>query len=293
MWDNPVLWREICTWAYGRKILIVRIAYVALCAMVAIGLNNTVASIQAGDSFGGLDAFIPPVATTITPLFLVSLVILNALAVNAITNERDGQALDLLLVTDLRPAELVLGKLWGVFWVAKETIVLPIVLCVFLWTSGAISLDDMLIMVGVLVVLDFFVAMLGIHCGMTYANSRTAISISMGSVFFLFLGVITCIMVMISFSGDFQQQLAPFLAFILGGSVGLYVALGIRNPSQAIFWSTMLLPFATFHAITSFFIQHTMTSFIVISLVYGFTTLAMLMPAIGEFDIAMGRTKNN
>jgi len=55
----------------------------------------------------------------------------------------------------------------------------------------------------------------------------------------------------------------------------------------------MLLPFATFHAITSFFIQHTMTSFIVISLVYGFTTLAMLMPAIGEFDIAMGRTKNN
>ena len=293
VWDNPVLWREICTWAYGRKILIVRIAYVALCAMVAIGLNNTVASIQAGDSFGGLDAFIPPVATTITPLFLVSLVILNALAVNAITNERDGQALDLLLVTDLRPAELVLGKLWGVFWVAKETIVLPIVLCVFLWTSGAISLDDMLIMVGVLVVLDFFVAMLGIHCGMTYANSRTAISISMGSVFFLFLGVITCIMVMISFSGDFQQQLAPFLAFILGGSVGLYVALGIRNPSQAIFWSTMLLPFATFHAITSFFIQHTMTSFIVISLVYGFTTLAMLMPAIGEFDIAMGRTKNN
>ena len=65
VWDNPVLWREICTWAYGRKILIVRIAYVALCAMVAIGLNNTVASIQAGDSFGGLDAFIPPVATII------------------------------------------------------------------------------------------------------------------------------------------------------------------------------------------------------------------------------------
>jgi hypothetical protein len=115
----------------------------------------------------------------------------------------------------------------------------------------------------------------------------------MGSVFFLFLGVVTCIMIMISFSGSFEQQLAPFLAFILGGSIGLYVALGFRNPSPAIFWSTLLLPFATFHAITSFFIEHHLTSVAVITLIYGFTTLAMLMPAIGEFDVAMGRTKND
>ena len=27
VWDNPVLWREICTWAYGRKIVIVRLVY--------------------------------------------------------------------------------------------------------------------------------------------------------------------------------------------------------------------------------------------------------------------------
>ena len=68
---------------------------------------------------------------------------------------------------------------------------------------------------------------------------------------------------MISFSGSFEQQLAPFLAFILGGSIGLYVALGFRNPSPAIFWSTLLLPFATFHAITSFFIEHHLTSVVV------------------------------
>ena len=113
------------------------------------------------------------------------------------------------------------------------------------------------------------------------------------NVFFLFLGVVTCIMIMISFSGSFEQQLAPFLAFILGGSIGLYVALGFRNPSPAIFWSTLLLPFATFHAITSFFIEHHLTSVAVITIIYGFTTLAMLMPAIGEFDVAMGRTKSD
>jgi hypothetical protein len=31
--------------------------------------------------------------------------------------------------------------------------------------------------------------------------------------------------------------------------------------------------------------------FLVTVATYGFTTAAMLMPAIGEFDIAMGRTK--
>ena len=30
VWDNPVIWREIRTWAYGRRILVVRLAYLAL-----------------------------------------------------------------------------------------------------------------------------------------------------------------------------------------------------------------------------------------------------------------------
>ena len=35
VWDNPILWREIRTWAYGRKILIVRMAFLALFALAA------------------------------------------------------------------------------------------------------------------------------------------------------------------------------------------------------------------------------------------------------------------
>ncbi len=30
VWDNPVIWREIRTWAYGRKILVIRLAYLML-----------------------------------------------------------------------------------------------------------------------------------------------------------------------------------------------------------------------------------------------------------------------
>ncbi|MCP3696929.1 MAG: ABC transporter permease subunit [Planctomycetaceae bacterium] len=297
VWDNPVLWREICTWAYGRKVAVIRVAYLFFFTMAALGLYLTLNSTALAEANTGLSTVLPAMATPLLPFFLVSLVIMNALAVNAITNERDGLTLDLLLVTDLTPREFIFGKLGGILWLTKEMVLLPLACCLALWIYGfthnqGISTESLLLLTGVLLVMDIFVTMLGIHCGITYANSRLAITVSMGSVFFLFLGVATCIMVMISFSGSFQQQLAPFLALILGGSIGLYVSLGFRNPSQAMFWASLLLPFATFHAITSFFIQHNMASFLVISSVYGFTTLAMLMPAIGEFDFAMGRSKS-
>ncbi|MEC7566123.1 MAG: hypothetical protein VX738_10610 [Planctomycetota bacterium] len=291
VWNNPILWREICTWAYGRKILIIRVAYVFMFLLAVLALNQNLVDIAEGKTLVGLHTIIPPVATSLAPLFLVSLVIINALAVNAITNERDGQALDLILVTDLSPREFVFGKLGGVLYVTKEMVLLPLLLSLYLLIRGGIDFEGFSFLCIGFTVLILFVTTLGLHCGLNYANSRSAISVSMGSVFFLFLGVVTCMMIMISFSGSFEQQLAPFLAFILGGSIGLYVALGFRNPSPAIFWSTLLLPFATFHAITSFFIEHHLTSVAVLSVIYGFTTLAMLMPAIGEFDVAMGRTK--
>ena len=96
---------------------------------------------------------------------------------------------------------------------------------------------------------------------------------------------------MISFSGSFQSQLTPFLAFIVGGGVGLYVALGYRNPSAAMALATGSLPLAMFFAITSLLLGKPLSVFFVITLIYGFTTLAMLMPALGEYNIAMGRVK--
>jgi hypothetical protein len=77
----------------------------------------------------------------------------------------------------------------------------------------------------------------------------------------------------------------------LGGSVGLYVSLGYRNPSPAIQLASLLLPLATFYSITSFLLEHSLAVFLVTTVTYGFTTAAMIMPALYEFDIAMGRTK--
>ena len=291
VWDNPILWREVCTWAYGRKVLIIRLGYLALFAMAWLGLSRFLGETQ-GSEAGGLAAVVPAATQALAPFFLVSLVIINALAVNSITNERDGQALDLLLVTDLSPREFVTGKLAGVLWITKEMVVLPLVLCGYLYWRGELGLENLVYLTAGLLVMDVFVSMLGVHSGLTYANSRTAISVSLGAVFFLFVGVVTCIVMMVSFSGSFQTQLTPFLAFIMGGSIGLYVALGSRNPSSAIFWASLLLPVATFFAIVSFVLRdRELTVFLVIAATYGFTTAAILIPAISEFDIAMGRTK--
>ncbi|MCA9202825.1 MAG: ABC transporter permease, partial [Planctomycetales bacterium] len=184
-----------------------------------------------------------------------------------------------------------LGKLFGVMYVTKEMIALPSILCVYLYWLGGVSAENLAYLIGGWAVLVVYVSMLGIHCGMTYANSRSAVGVSLGCVFFLFLGIVTCMVIMVSFSGSFGGQLAPFLAFILGGGIGLYVTLGMRNPSPAIMIASFLLPFLTFFAITSFILHKELTVFLVTAVAYGFSTTAMMIPAIFEFDIAMGRTK--
>ncbi|MBN2023746.1 MAG: hypothetical protein JW809_13245, partial [Pirellulales bacterium] len=118
----------------------------------------------------------------------------------------------------------------------------------------------------------------------------SAIATSLGTLFFLFVGVATCMRMMVAFSGSFQAQLQPFLAFTVGGGIGLYVALGARNPSTAIGVASFVCPFATFYAITSFLLHQTLSVFLVTAAAYGFMTAAMLVPAIFEFDVATGRT---
>ncbi len=292
MWDNPVLWRETRTWAYGRKLVLIRLGYLALFAAAMAGVYWSVASGVALERSRLADELVPVTARILAPFFVVSFVLINALGVNSITNERDGQALDLLLATQLTPAQFLFGKLVGVLYVTKEVVILPIALVFYLWSQNGISGENLFFLVGALLVMDVFSAMLGIHCGMIYGQSRVAIGTSLGTLFFLFLGVVTCMLIMLSFRGSFARQLPPFLAIILGGGTGLYVAMGSRNPSPAIALAAFGLPFLTFFAITSFILRNQeLTVFSVIVTAYGFATLAMIVPAVSEFDFAMGKSR--
>ena len=227
-------------------------------------------------------------AQPLVPLFVLGLVLVNALAVTSLTNERDSRALDVLLVTDLSPKEIVFGKLGGAFYNAKEMILLPVGLSLYLWFSGQMTAENFWFLLGGLVVLNAFTAMLGIHSGITYANSRTAIATSIGTLLSLFLGVATCMRIMLAFTTDFDAQLAAFLGFIAGGSVAMYVALNWRAHSNAITLASWLAPLMTFIAITSFLLKNYGVVFVVTTATYGFATFAMLMPAIHVFDVATG-----
>lgn len=293
MWDYPILWREVRTWAYGRKVVLIRAGYVLFCLAAAALLWNQAETGELAERAGsGMGRLIPAATFALAPLAVISIAIVNTLAVNSITSERDVLSLDLLLVTDISPREFIVGKLLGVFYVTKEVVLLPILLLAAVWWLGGLSGENFVYATLGLLVLYLFAVTLGIHCGLNYALSRSSILTSLGTTFFLCLGVATCMVVMVSFRGAFGLQLAPFLTIILGGGAGLYAALGWRRPSTAIFIASLALPALTFYGITTFLLQRDqLPVLLAITVGYGFATAAMLVPAVSEFDVAMGRTR--
>ncbi|RIK80954.1 MAG: hypothetical protein DCC67_08565 [Planctomycetota bacterium] len=285
VWDNPILWREICTWAYGKKVVFVRVAYLAIFAACAAA---TARAVDANAAAGATP--LVELARPIIPLLILGLVLVNALAVTSLTNERDSRALDLLLVTDLTPKEIIFGKLGGVLYNAKEMIVLPALLCVGLWWYERLTTENLVFLLLSLAMLNAFVSMLGIHAGMIYPESRAAVGVSIGTLLFLLLGVAVCMRIMVAFQTRFETQLLAFAAFMLGGGIGLFIVLGRRNPSHAIGWASMLAPWATFYVISAFLQGGYGAATLVTLLMYGFATAALLIPAIYEFDVATGRT---
>ncbi|MFM7034653.1 MAG: ABC transporter permease [Planctomycetia bacterium] len=281
VWANPILWREICTKAHGRRIVFVRIAWFLLFAAAVAGIVTEARSPRPDRL-----AF----AIAVIPMGLESLLAGTAWAFTSITTERDRGAFDVLLVTDLEPKEFVWGKLTGVLVVAREIVLLPLVLCGALVFSGIASAENGLYLALGMSLLLFFSAVLGLHVGLSYPASRRAIAVALGTVAFLFVGVATAMRIMVAFGSSFELQLAPFLAVIVGGAIGLYAALSARNPSPAIGWASAMLPALTFVGITSFLQGNSLQVLLVAVAAYGFATLAMLVPAIGAFDLLTGRT---
>jgi ABC-type transport system involved in multi-copper enzyme maturation permease subunit len=288
IWANPVVWREICTKAYGRKILVIKAAYVVVAALIAFSVAQSPAS---GDLVLGM---ISPAGVGLVGLCLISLMLINAQAVTALTSERDGKTLELLLMTDVTAKEFIYGKLGGILYNTKELIIIPLGLAAYVLytrTNAANPFAEVCIYVAFgFLVLVIFSATLGLHSGLSYERSRTAIANSLGTIFFLFIGIFIFMLLLVEARSSFAQQFASFVVFILAGSIALYASLSHKNPSSALMLSAGMLPFLTFYAITEFLLQGSLGVCISIAAAYGFTTLAMIVPAVSEFDVALGRT---
>ena len=270
------------TRGYGTKPLIIKGAYL-LIFVIGVALFHHL-SRGAESPLASINAMIP------VAVGILSLLLVNAQGVTALTSERDTGALDLLLVTELSPKEFIYGKLYGVLYNTKEMIALPVLWTLWLMIDGSVSVESAVFTIIDFLLLCHFSAMLGLHAAITYTNSRTAVANSLGTIFFLMVGIGICAFLIILGNREFGRQLVSFLIFIGAGSVALYGSLGSKNPSQAIALVALLTPFWSFYCIISLLNGDVMAAFLVSLGVYGFALLAMLVPAVSDFDIALGRT---
>jgi hypothetical protein len=279
-WDNPILWRELMTRAYGSKPLIIKGAYL-LFFLLGVAYFHANPNLE-------VDPWRP--AKALLPLAVLSLILVNAQGVTALTSERDTGALDLLLVTELSPKEFIYGKLYGVLYNAKEMIALPVLFTWWMGLRGYLSGENTLFVTVDFLLLVHFSAMLGLHSAITYTNSRAAVAHSLGTIFFLMVGIGLCAFLILQSERGFGRQLLSFMIFIGAGSVALFSSLGAKNPSQAIFLVALLTPFWSFYCVISLMESAFLAAFLFSVGVYGFALLAMLVPAVSDFDIALGRT---
>lgn len=287
VWDHPIIWREMRTRAYGRRMIWIKLAYLALTLLIAGAA--LLSSSQSNDLILGM---ITAPAFAFLGIGILSLLLTNAQAVTSITNERDGGTLEILLVTDLRPHEFILGKIGGALWNAKEMIAMPLLMILGMALLGrvpSLTGENVLYVSLTFLVLNLFAITLGIHAGLTYGNSRMAIGQSLGTMFFLFVGIFIFMLLLVEARSSFAIQLQSFILFIGFGSLGLYSSLTFRNPSSALTLASITLPFLTFYAITDFLLGGNLGVCFWICVAYGFTAVAMMVPAMYDFDIALGR----
>jgi len=307
VWANPILWREIATRAYGRRPVLVKLAYFIVLALVCYYVRYYVL----GPIWAGGERV---AGTTVLALVLtgvLSLLLVSAQAVTAITSERDTGALDLLLVTDLTPKEFIFGKILGIMYNAKEFLLPPILLAVvygcygLLATpprahpelSGSANAEALACVVGATVVLLGFALVLGMHVALRTQNSRLAIVNTLGTVFFLSIGTGVCI-ALIRINRQFEYQWASFILFIMAGIGGLWWVLSGERPAAALTLASWLCPLAVFYSVTNILVAKPGTDetgdplvpFLVMGGAFGFTVAAMLVPLVSEFDVALGRT---
>jgi len=283
IWSLPVIWREMRTRAYGRKIFVIKLAYLLMAGLVGMSI---VENASAEKVLGMISAS----GFAFTGLSLLGLMLINAQAVTALTSERDGKTLELFLMTDVTAKEFIFGKLGGILYNTKELVLVPLLIIGYFAYSGTTSVEHAAYLIIGFLMLVAFASMLGLHAGLTFENSRSAIANSLGTMFFLFIGIFIFMILLVEARSSFFLQFQSFVLFIGVGSIGLYSSLSYRNPSGALRIAAGALPFLTFYAITEYLLSGSLGVCFAITVAYGFTTLAMLVPAISEFDVALGRT---
>jgi hypothetical protein len=151
---------------------------------------------------------------------------------------------------------------------------------------------------GALLVLFAFVLTLGIHVALRVPNSRQAVTNTLGTVFFLSVGTLVCIYLILINPGTFEYQFLSFSLFLVVGIGGLWWVLSADRPTQALTLASTMLPIFIFYCVTNILVAQPgseesaapLVPFLSVAFTFGFAVAAMLVPMLSEFDVAFGRT---
>src|SRR5262249_56552693 len=89
---------------------------------------------------------------------------------------------------------------------------------------------------------------LGIHVALRNSNSQVAILNALSTIFFLTVGTLVCI-ALILINGQFEYQWGSFVFFLIAGVGGLWWVLNGERPSAALTWAAWFCPLAVLYAV--------------------------------------------
>ncbi len=192
MKTNPVFKRETMVTVRSFRLALTLLLFNGVLALVALlNMYSTLAQvrltaeIQYG-SFMDLYLFVAVLE------FVMLIFIMPAISAGSISGERERQTLDLMLTTQMTPADIVLGKLAASLSTMFLLIIssLPILAMVFVY--GGVTMNDLLMLLLCLAAAGLFVGSLGMCCSALFQKSTLATVVTyalMGTVVFGTYGV--------------------------------------------------------------------------------------------------------
>src|SRR5207237_4438269 len=121
-------------------------------------------------------------------------------------------------------------------------------------SAFAANFGPLLAVLGAIIVLFSFAIVLGLHVSLRVANSRLAIVNTLGTVFFLSVGTLITIYLIVINGGSFANQWLSVIAFLVLGIGGLLYVLSGDRPSAALTLGSVLCPLAMFYCVTNILI---------------------------------------
>lgn len=168
---NPVYRREMMVSARSFRLALVMLVFNGILAMVALlNMYSTLARVRVTAEIQ-YSSFLQLYLFVATLEFVMVIFIMPALTAGSISGERERRTLELMLTTQLTPAQIVRGKLMSSCSTMALLIIssFPVLAMVFIY--GGVTVGDMALLLLCYMISVLFVGSLGICCSAIFKRS--------------------------------------------------------------------------------------------------------------------------